>query len=212
MADDVQWSLLESQVFKSRDGADLRLTRRPPATEAEIAALAARFPLALTGTFVDFLRVSNGMELFGVRVSGAGPDPESNPGDWAELVKRRLVPFHDWGNGDFDCLDLTKSVNGEPPVCFWNDETGNMFPITGGFGRWTRMAAFEVQTHGFLLHPRDYFEPRYANAQGVYESIANVKKTFFGPGGDADPERFVAPPRERRRDLLLGWAKKKLRG
>lgn len=205
MPDDVQWSLLEPQTFASRDGGDLRLVRNPPATEAQIAGLAARFSLPLVGTYVDFLRVSNGMQLFGVRVAGTEPDPETNADDVAELVKRRLVPFHDWGNGDFDCLDLTKTVDGEAPVCFWNDEMGNMFPITSGFGRWTRMAAFEVQTHGFLLHPRDYFDARYANAQGVYESIANVKKTFFGPGGDGPEEPFVPPPRERKRDILMGW-------
>ena len=212
MADDVQWSLLETQTLRSRDGGELRLGRRPPASEAQIATLCARFPLPVSGTYVDFLRQSNGIDLFGVTVSGTEPEPETNPDDWGELLKRRLLPFHDWGNGDLDCLDLTKSVNGEPPVCFWNDEMGNMFPICGGFGRWTRMAAFEVQTHGFLLHPRDYFEPRYANAQGVYESIANVKKTFFGPGADAASERFVPPPKERRRDLLLGWVKGRMKG
>lgn len=205
MADDVQWTHLHSLALTGRDGTPLALTLRPAATEAEIAALLARCAMPLTGTFVDALRVSNGLDLFGVSVSGTLPDPETNSDDWAELLKRRLVPFHDWGNGDFDCLDLTKTVSGEPPVCFWNEEQGNMFPITSGFGRWTRMATFEVQTHGFLLHPRDYFDPRYEKVQGVYESIANVKKTFFGPGADAASEKYVPPPRTRRRDKLLGW-------
>lgn len=205
MADDFQWELLEPQTFRGRDGDDLRLVKRAPASEAEIAVLKARLALPLTGTYLDFLRVSNGADLFGVKVSGTAPEPETNAGDYTELLARRLVPFHDWGNGDFDCIDLTKAVGGEPPVCFWNDETGNLFPICAGFGRWSRMAAFEVQTHGFLIHPRDYFEPRYENAQGVYESIANVKKAFFGPGADAQSEKFVPPPRERRRDRLLGW-------
>lgn len=205
MADDVLWNELEVQRLQGRDGVELRARRRPGATGSEIEALTARFPLPLTGTYLEFLRRSNGMDLFGIPVSGTEPDAETNADEWLELCKRRLVPFHDWGNGDFDCLDLTKSVNGEPPVCFWNEEMGNMFPITSGFGRWMRMATFEVQTHGFLLHPRDYLDPRYADAQGVYESIANIKKTFFGPGADAPAERFVAPPRERRRDALLRW-------
>jgi hypothetical protein len=208
MADDVEWSRIQELTLQGRDGGELRLGRRPPATEAGIATLLARFAVPVTGTYVDFLRTSNGIDLFGISVSGTDPDPETNAEDWLDLCKRRLLPFHDWGNGDFDCLDLTKSVNGEPPVCFWNEEQGNMFPITSGFGRWTRMATFEVQTHGFLLHPRDYFEPRYADAQGVYESVANVKKTFFGPGADAPSERFSPPPRERRRDLLMKWLRR----
>ena len=205
MVDEVQWDVLEPQTFRGRDGDDLRLVKRAPASDAEIAALAARLALPLTGTYLSFLRVSNGADLFGVKVSGASPEPDTNTDDYTDLLSRRLVPFHDWGNGDFDCIDLTKTVGGEPPVCFWNDETGNLFPICAGFGRWSRMAAFEVQTHGFLIHPKDYFEPRYANAQGVYESIANVKKAFFGAGADAPSERFIPPPRERRRDRLLGW-------
>lgn len=205
MADDVQWAMIESLSLRGRDGEDLRLGRGPGASEAQIAGFVAQFGLPLTGTYLDFLRRSNGADLFGVTVSGT--EPATSDGDRAGLVKRRLVPFHDWGNGDFDCLDLTKAVGGEPPVAFWTEETGDLFPITAGFGRWTRMAVFEIQTHGFLLHPREYLDPRYANAQGVYESIANVRKAFLGPGdpGSAEPVGAAPPPRVRRRDRLLGW-------
>ena len=211
MADDVPWSVIEAQRSVGRDGGALRAVRLPGASDVAITAFAARFALPLTGTYVDFLRASDGADLFGVPVLGTRPEPV-DPEAYGEVVQRRLVPFHDWGNGDFDCLDLTKTVNGEPPVCFWSGEGAELYLIANGFGRWTRMMAFEVATWGALLHPREYADPRYANAQGVYEGVANVRKTL-----DAPAERAARQPPERgataagsteptrKRDRLLRW-------
>jgi hypothetical protein len=188
--------------------AGLTLTRRPPASEADIDALRARLPLPLVGSLVEVLRVSDGLDLFGVEVFGTRLPESTNEENVRELYKRRLVPFHDWGNGDFDCLDLTKVVDGETPVAFWNDEMENVFPITHNFARWARASVVEIELYGRLLHPRDYFDPRWENAQGVYESIANVKKTFYG--GPELAERTDLGPGPRRRDKVLGFLKRRL--
>lgn len=197
---------LDTQVLPGSSGP-LRLVRRPPASAAALAALQARLPLPLTGSWLELLQLSDGIDLFGVPVFGTDLPGDTNPENVADLVRRRLVPFHDWGNGDFDCLDLTKVVEGEPPVVFWNDEHENLFPITHGFAGWVPMAVHEISRFGRLLHPRDYFDARYADAQGVYESIANVKKTFFGGPEihDRAPTPATPAPAARRRDRLKDW-------
>lgn len=189
----------------------LRLGLRPPAAPEALDALRARFPLPLTGSYLAMLGISDGLDLFGVPVLGAVLPPDTDADAVADLARRRLVPFHDWGNGDFDCLDLTKVVDAEPPVVFWNSEHENLFPITHGFGGWLPMAVHEIARFGRLLHPRDYEDPRWADAQGVYESIANVRKTFYG-GPEVVPRDVTPPPppgrRERLKRLLVTLARR----
>lgn len=200
----------EAPLTPESGGSPLVTALRPPADEAALAAWLATIPLPLTGTYLEFLRVSDGMSLYGVEILGTVPPAGTDREDLAEMFKRRLVPFHDWGNGDYDCVDLTKVIEGEPSVVFYNDEHGNIFPITGGFEKWLPMAVYEVSRFGRLLHPRDYQEARYADAQGVYESIANVKKTFFGGEPELVSRHAAPPPPAGRRDRLKGWLKARL--
>lgn len=199
---------LDGRVIPTPDG-ELRLGRRPPASPEAVEAFLARLPRPLVGSYLDLLRLSDGLDLYGVEIFGVAGSPNTNPEDVEELVKRRMVPFHDWGNGDFDCLDLTKQVEGETPVAFWSEELGNPFPITHNFERWARSAVVEIERFGRLLHPRDYATPRYADAQGVYESIANVKKTFYGDG-DVKGRVEGPPPPVRKRDRVLGLLRRTL--
>ena len=193
--------------LRCETGVELRCVRRPAATEAEIAALLARLTLPLTGSYLGFLRVTNGMSLYGADIFGSSLATEVDADRVADLMRRRLVPFRDQGGGDFDCLDLTKVVDGEPPVIFWNEEHDNLFPIAHSFAKWLPMAVHEISRFGRLLHPRDYFEPRYENAQGVYESVANVKKTFFG--GPEVKGRVEGPPVALgRRARLKAWLRR----
>jgi len=189
----------------------LRLGLRPPATPEDLAALQARLPLPLTGAYPRLLAFSDGLDLYGVPVMGTRLPPDTDADAVAELARRRLVPFHDWGNGDFDCLDLTKVVDLEPPVVFWNSEHENLFPITHGLAGWLPMAVHEIARFGRLLHPRDYEDPRFADAQGVYESIANVRKTFYG-GPEVVPRDVTPTPppgrRERLKRLFLALARR----
>jgi hypothetical protein len=199
---------LRAQVLPGPDGPLVLETRPPPSPEA-LAAFHATMPLPLTGSYAALLTRSDGLILFGVPIFGTSPPPETNPENVADLVRRRLVPIHDWGNGDFDCLDLTKVVDAEPPVVFWNDEHENLFAISHSFAKWVPMAVHEVSRFGRLLHPRDYMDSRYEDAQGLYESIANVRKTFFG--GPEIPDRPPDPPAPGRRERLRSWIGAKLR-
>ncbi len=201
---------LSAQVHAGPSGP-LRLVLRPPAGADALAAFQARMPLALTGSYPELLALSNGMSLYGIEVFGTEPPRDTNPENVADLIRRRLVPFHDWGNGDFDCLDLTKVVDAEPPVVYWNEEHENIFPIAHSLLKWIPMAVHEVSRFGRLLHPEDYDDARYTDAQGVYESIANVRKTFWG--GPPIPDRLDdAPAATRKRDKLKQWFGARLRG
>lgn len=188
----------EGRTLRTLEGERGVLLRPPPAPEA-LAAYTARLPLRLSGSYADLLPMADGLDYFGVPVFGVTLPEDTDPDAVAELLRRRLVPFHDWGQGDFDCLDLTKAVGGEVPVALWSEELDNPFPITHSFEKWLRQVAVEVELYGRLLHPRDYADPRWANAQGVYESIANVKRAFQGQDGpevgrSVTPVRTAEPP------------------
>lgn len=202
---DFETLLAELMVpIRCESGEERISVRNAPASEPDIAALLARLPRPLTGSYLGFLRATNGMSLYGTTLFGTTPPAEADQDRVADRVSRRLVPFHDWGNGDFDCLDLTKIVDDEPPVVFWNDHHDNLFPIAHSFAKWIPMAVHEISRFGRLLHPRDYYEGRYENAQGLYESIANVERTFFG-GPEVKGRVESAPPPEGRRARLKAW-------
>ncbi|ODS37091.1 MAG: hypothetical protein A7316_02185 [Candidatus Altiarchaeales archaeon WOR_SM1_86-2] len=38
-------------------------------------------------------------------------------------IPNNLIPFYDYGNGDYDCFDTNKFEEGECPVVVWNHET-----------------------------------------------------------------------------------------
>lgn len=185
----------ESRTLRTLDG-ERRVVRAPAPTPEALAAYTARLPLPLAGSYAAFLPLADGMDYFGIHISGVTAPEDTDPDAVAELLRRRLVPFHDWGQGDFDCLDLTKAVGGEVPVAFWSEELDDPFPITHSFEKWLRQVAVEIELYGRLLHPNDYADARWANAQGVYESIANVKRAFHGqasPRAAAQAREPVAP-------------------
>lgn len=198
---------VDTPLSPASGGEPLRTVLREGAGPRELGELQARIPLPFVGTYRALLERSDGMSLYGVEILGTRPPTDAEI--LTDMYQRRLVPFHDWGNGDFDCVDLTKVIEGEPAVVFWNDEHQNLFPITGGFVKWLPMAVYEVGRFGRLLHPRDYADPRYADAQGLYESIANVKKTFFG--GEPELEmRLDDAPAPGRRARLRRWLQARL--
>ena len=206
-------------VLPSHREEPLSMSLRDPRPGDQIDAALAGARIELTGTFREFLRHADGMEFFGVTILGAGPPEGDAPSifHYPTMLQYQLVPIHDWGNGDFDCVDLTKAVEGEAPIVFWDDQRDTTVMITHGFGKWLGMVVEDVQRYGKLLHPDDYRTPEFTGATGVYESPANIRQAFFGepevelPNPAAPSSEPDAAPRSGRRSRLRSWVSRRLK-
>jgi hypothetical protein len=180
------------RTLRSNLGRSLDIQLRPPIAERDVAALLDAAGVTITGTWREMLTTTNGISLFGVDVLGLGPatDPRSVL-SYRAMLQYNLVPFHDWGNGDLDCLDMTKTMDDEPAVVFWDDKRDTTVMICSGFAKWIGMAVEDLERYGKLLHPDDYRTPEFTGATGVYESPANIRQAFLG---DFVPPRPAAPP------------------
>lgn len=138
-------SNLPSLHVEGEDGEDLVFKGNAGLAPDRIDRWESDRDLKLPKDFREFLLNWNGADLFGLDIksleSWAWPDPG-------------LVDFHNWGNGDFDCLDLRKP--GKAPVVFMDHETGCEVVISPSFGAWLRESLGELNSRGTLRHPMDY--------------------------------------------------------
>lgn len=203
---------LEERGATSHRGAVLSVQRHAPLSTEDIAARLQAAGLSLSGSYRAFLEVADGMSFFGVPILGIDTKPSIL--DYPAMLQYQLVPFHDWGNGDMDCLDLTKAVAGEPPVIFWDDKRDTTVMITNGFSKWMRMAHEDLEKYGKLLHPDDYNSAEFTGATGTYESPANIRQAFFGTDDRAPKPKpkpaskpTPAPPKGKRARLKALFGK-----
>ncbi len=205
------------RTLRSHRDAELTVSLRDPRRGDEIEAALKAAGVELKGTLLDFLRIADGMDFFGVPILGAAPvTPDAQTMlRFPEMLQYQLVPFHDWGNGDFDCVDLTKAVDDEPPVVFWDDKRDTTVMITHGFGKWLGMVVEDLEKYGKLLHPDDYRTAEFTGATGVYESPANIREAFFGDAPPPRPPTATDPATHAptgKRSRLKSWVGRKLRG
>ena len=199
----------------SHRGEALAVESNDPLSTEQIAVKLESTGLRVTGSYRAFLELADGMSFFGVSLMGLATKPSIL--DYPAMLQYQLVPFHDWGNGDLDCLDLTKGVAGEPPVVFWDDKRDTTVMICNGFSKWLRMAHEDLERYGKLLHPDDYNSDEFTGATGTYESPANIRQAFFGTDDRAPRPKPVAraePVREPagKRAKLKAWLGKLRKG
>ncbi len=99
----------------------------------------------LPDDFREFVARWNGGYLFGMDIV---------PLEQSLYMRAGLLAFHNWGNGDFDCLD--PSAGKDSGVVFANHENGQTTQVAPSFRDWLARAIEEKKTRGVLLHPMDY--------------------------------------------------------
>jgi hypothetical protein len=108
---------------------------------------------------------SNGIDIFGIEILPLE--------DMFFFQEEKLVSFHGWGNGDFDCISIN-SDESLGKIFFVNHSVDNIIPLCSSITEWILGAIKEVEVNGTLLHPYDY-EFR-ENEEGMYK---NVRKYLY---------------------------------
>ena len=151
--------LHELQV-EDEDGDVVRLLVGRPVSEEALQSYEARLGGRLPGEFRDLLAFSNGMNLFGLEIMPVeGQEHFSEQG---------IISFHNWGNGDFDCIALCSSGHPEGAVLFMNHTPNVLVPISPSLGQWLSAVVDELNEKGAVLHPGDYF---VRNEGGIYAHV-----------------------------------------
>lgn len=144
--------------LRDPQGAVLRVVLRLGAGFDEIARFEHSWRLSLPGDYREFLAYANGCSLFGLdlcSIQGVAVYRESG-----------LLGFHNWSNGDYDCLRMQ---GGGADVVFMNHGPEVTVPIASSFFDWLTRIVAECRAHGDVLHPGDY---RYSERpDGVYAQV-----------------------------------------
>ena len=125
-------------------------------SESEIAKICEDHQITLPKEYRIYLNHFYGGDLLGLNIENLLEGIINSEDD-------NYIAFHNWGNGDFDCLKITPNDFGT--VAFLNHENGEMTQIAKDFSEWLQNAVLEIVEKGALEHPMDM--PTY----GMYKSI-----------------------------------------
>jgi cell wall assembly regulator SMI1 len=127
---------------------------------AQMESLERTLGLRLPRDYAQFLARTDGCELFGLTLMCASEVRLEY------YANERLLPFHNWGNGDFDCIDFRPRI--ARPIVFMNHAPEVTVRIARSFEDWLVKIERELTKHGDVAHPRDY---RNLTRRGVYEQV-----------------------------------------
>jgi len=157
---------LGGETLQGEDEDELSLELRPPASEQALTTTEQRIGRAIPAGFRAFLKRTNGASFFGEEILG-------NPSfaGTKELLDAGLLPFHPWGNGDYDALDLNRMENGEPVVVYCNHGPHFTVAVAKSFAEWCELVFDEIKAEGAPAHPSDYMHPNAHRKDGIYAHV-----------------------------------------
>ena len=139
------------------DGTPLRISLESPLAKEELAKHEESVGAELPDQFRQLLLQTNGMKLFGLAIM---------PIDQQVLFHHEgIIAFHNWGNGDFDCVATSTSDYPMGAVVFMNHSAAATVLICESLATWLEEVVREIREKGTLLHPSDY---QHRDEQGLY--------------------------------------------
>ena len=139
---------LNSLVLEDEDGNDLLVHTRPGVCERDLQDWEHNNTVHLPAELRDLLTVSNGIGFFGLEIVSVG--------SLQYFPQAGIIAFHNWGNGDFDCVAASPSAYSEGTVLFMNHSPDVVVPIAASLHEWIERIVGELRTRGAVLHPADY--------------------------------------------------------
>ncbi len=113
--------------------------------EEHLARYERSLGVVLPASFRAMWAFSDGCDLCGLMIQSAAEQV---------FLDGRLLTFHNWGNGDFDCLDFGRP-GAEVPVVFMNHGPDVTAFVAASFEAWLAGVLDELLRTGTLAHPRD---------------------------------------------------------
>lgn len=148
--------------LENEDGDALELEASTPLSEQDVKDHERRLGVEIPGQLRDLLMFSNGLLLFG--------QPIMSIQEQQYYPVQGLLSFHNWGNGDFDCIATSASDYPEGSVVFMNHSPEITVKIEDTLTAWLTKAIDEIRTNGALLHPRDYMT-NSDSGEGLYGGV-----------------------------------------
>jgi hypothetical protein len=139
-------------------GCHVQVGWQPGLRDEHLDRFEKRLGYALPPSYRQFLGHGDGCDFYGLSLLSASEVAVHDSG---------IIGFHNWGNGDFDCLKLSKRRK-ESGVFFMNHNPGVLVRIADTFFGWLQRVFEELCAHGTLAHPRDY---RFLARDGVYSHV-----------------------------------------
>ena len=150
-----------NETFLDEDGDSLIIELKKGVALEDIRKFEIDNGIDIPEGLKELLLFSNGINLFGLQVVSL-EEMEFFP-------NTEMLSFHNWGNGDFDCL----SVGGDYPkgaVVFMSHNEGETVLVSDSLVEWFKGVISEIKKLGALLHPCDYSE---RESEGMYKNISH---------------------------------------
>jgi len=154
-------------TLENEDGAPLGVLLESPLASKELDRYEESIGVELPDEFRELLLITNGMNYFGLDIM---------PIDQQTYYRDQgIITFHNWGNGDFDCVAASPSQYPDGTVVFMNHSPDVTVALAQSISEWLKKAAREIRSKGALLHPSDYRERREQGlCQHVLEKLSGI--------------------------------------
>lgn len=149
------------EIFFDEDENRLIVELREGVDIESIKKFEKKNDIKLPEDLKELLLFSNGIELFGLRIV---PLEEMEYFPYSGILT-----FHNWGNGDFDCL----SLGGDYPrgiIVFMSHSEDKLASVSNSLIEWFTEVISEIKKKGALLHPLDYDE---RELEGIYKNVSH---------------------------------------
>ena len=148
-----------SKVLLDEDGNQLTIEKSEAITVGDLQRFELYHGIILPPDLRKLLMFSNGINVFGVRVQALN--------EMKFYDSQMLLTFHDWGNGDFDCISVnSRSYYGS--VYFINHSIAKNISMAITISEWISLCINEIQKKGTVLHPMDYL---FRHEDGMYKEV-----------------------------------------
>jgi len=148
--------------FTDENGNQIGIELREAVTDEAISQFEAENAVSIPSELKKLLEFTNGLVFLGLHVLSI---------DEIEFFPNTgLLSFHNWGNGDFDCISTGK-VYPENSVIFMNHSEDEIAFVSPTLEEWLKRVSNEIGKYGALLHPMDYMERQ---VEGMYKNIKSV--------------------------------------
>ena len=147
--------------LENEDGFESLLELETAASKQEIQSREASWGMKLPGQLGELMQVTNGMYLFGLEIMSLGA--------LDEFPEYGLIAFHNWGNGDFDCVTTSSSKYPAGTIVFMNHSPDVTVKVADSLAEWLTRVVQEERDGG-VAHPMDLQE------HGVYRHVLDELK------------------------------------
>ncbi len=155
-----------NSAFLDEDGNPINIQLKEGVVKEDIITFEKNISIDLPKELKELFAFSNGLDLFGITLCSM------EEMDFFE--DSQLLGFHNWGNGDFDCISLGGLYpKGSIVFMAHNEDTTTL--VSNDLTSWIEEVISEIKKTGALRHPLEYNK---SIIEGVYKNSNTHNKEW----------------------------------